>query len=57
MVDKEHFNADADFGRDMFLTWVREAVAYGEAAHHAEGQLPAQQERLATLSLCIDDGI
>lgn len=51
LVDKAHFEADTNFGRDVFVPWVQEAVAYAEAARHAEGQLPAQQACLRRLSI------
>lgn len=51
LVDKAHFEADPDFGRDIFVPWVHEAVAYATAARHAEGQLPAQQACVRALSL------
>ena len=51
LVDKAHFTADEKFGCDVFLPWVCEAVAYAEAARHAEGQLLEQQERLRRLAL------
>lgn len=51
LVDKAHFANDKDFGRDVFLPWMHEAVAYAEAAQQAEGQRPAQQACLRSLSL------
>ena len=49
LVDKEHFATDGGFGSDVFMPWVCDAVAYAEAARHAEGQLPEQQNRLHLL--------
>jgi CheY-like chemotaxis protein len=50
LVDKAHFT-DADFGDNIFIPWVRDALAYAEAALQAEGELPEQQARLRRLTL------
>lgn len=50
LVDKAHFTADENFGNQVFIPWVRDAVAHAVAALQAEGQLPEQQERLRLLS-------
>ncbi len=50
LVDKEHFRADENYGTDVFIPMVRATVDHAEAALHAEGQLPEQQERLRRLS-------
>ena len=55
LVDKAHFSADENFGHDVFIPWVCEAMAYAEAARHAEGQLPEQLVRLRRLSHSLDD--
>ncbi len=55
LVDKAHFTADENFGRDVFAPWVCEAMAYAEAAQHAEGQRPEQLARLHRLSWSPDD--
>jgi len=55
LVDKAHFTANENFGHDVFMPWVCEAMAYAEAAWHAEGQLPEQLARLRRLSPILDN--
>lgn len=57
LVDKAHFSANENFGHDVFMPWVCEAMAYAEAARHAEGQLPEQLVRLRRLSHSLDDEV
>jgi CheY-like chemotaxis protein len=46
VVDKYHFHTNSDYANDFFIPRLQEAVAYAEAARHAEGQSPKRQECL-----------
>lgn len=54
LVDKAHFD-DQDFGTEVFMSWVREAMHYATTAQHAEGQAPEQQARMHRLESSLDD--
>ncbi len=45
LVDKDHFRRSG-FAEGPFLTTLRTAIAFAEAAQRAEGQSPTQQARL-----------
>lgn len=45
LIDKHHFSQPG-FAEGAFLTTLRNAIAFAEAAQRAEGQLPTQQARL-----------
>lgn len=57
LVDKAHFvsrrhdgsDDHGNFGSEFFIPWLHEATQHAEAALHAEGRCPDQQNRLRHL--------